>query len=562
MTDPMTDANTDLAPDSSLDQDPGLPIERVRRRTRWFFAIAYGFFGLAMRQDATYDLRNYHFFAPFWVFFNHLHSIAASGEQTFINPLISTPFYFGPRYLPPMLFQFLIGTVQGLSGPLLYLIARELRIRKPMAIFCAFSGMIAATALSEIGNAQGDTLIAPFLFGSLLLVLRVANRPETPTRNQLRTMALAGLMAGAAVGLKETVVCIALAIGVLVLALSRQWKVALANAVALSIGMMVGYIVTYGWWAIVLTIKFHDPLFPMYNEFIKSPWAQPTKNVGWDRSVHSLSAIISYPFRIAHNGLITGVVPFRQLSFPILESLFALAVVIKIKNVIALRRWREEGSHLGALCAFFITAYLLWCWTTGIYRYLVAIEMLTPIFLFLIIRYLCENVKVARLAVPLAVLLVFAIVVTQRVPNWGRTNYTWHYFTVAVPSELNRADTTVVFVGDSPTSFIIPYFSHQPTFIRSGRVFPLVNKMNDAAQSRLRHSRHVFVMWGHGPLEDQLTWTQLSASTTLATPTGPIANPYPGYLQALRISSTSTNCRDLSATVNVSTITLHYCQIR
>jgi hypothetical protein len=561
MTDQMTDPISDQRPNDDIVTDE-IHVEKVRRRTRWFFAVAYGFIGLVMRQDATYDLRNYHFFAPYWVFINHLHSIAASGEQTFINPLISTPFYFGPRYLPPMLFQFIIGTVQGLSGPLLYLIARELRLSKPVAIFAAFSGMVAATALSEIGNAQGDTLIAPLLFGALLFILRVANRPLMPSRNRLRTMALAGLMAGAAVGLKETVVCIALALGVLTLTSSRHWDLALKNAVALSAGLIVGYIATYGWWAIVLTVKFHDPLFPMYNEIIKSPWAQPTKNVGWDRSLHSISAIISYPFRFAHNGLITGVVPFRQLSFPILESLFALALVVKVKNVLTRRRWNEDNAHLGALCAFFVSAYLLWCWTTGIYRYVVVLEMLTPIFLILVIKYIGDGVNVTRWAIPLAVLVVLSVIVTQRVPNWGRTNFTWHYFTVAVPAPLNHANTTIVFVGDSPTSFIIPYFSHEPTFVRSGRVFPLVEKMNAAAQSQLRHSRHVYVMWGHSPIEDALTWTQLTTAATISTPSGPELNPYPGYLSALRISSTSSNCRDLTATVDVSTITLHYCKIR
>ncbi len=557
MTDQMVDEVVE--PTDELGERP---VEKVGRRWRWIFAVAYGFCGLIMRQDATYDLKNYHFFAPYWVFFNHLHSIAASGEQTYINPLISTPFYLGPRYLPPILFQFIIGTVQGLSGPLIYLIARELRMSKPLAFFAAFSGMIAATALSEIGNAQGDTLIAPLLFGAILFVLRMANRQMTPKKIRYRTFALAGLMAGAAVGLKETVVCIVVAIGVLTLTTTRHWKLALANGIALSLGIIVGYIATYGWWAIVLTVKFHDPLFPMYNEFIKSPWAQPSKNVGWDRSIPGLIPLITYPFRIAHNSLITGVVPFRQLSFPLLETLFALTVVIKAKNVIARRRWREDGAHLGALSAFFVTSYLLWCWTTGIYRYVVAVEMLAPIFLILIVKYLCENLHLIRFAVPVALVVVMAVLVTQRIPNWGRTNFTAHYFTVQVPRELNHSDASVVFVGDSPTSFIIPFFSHEPTFIRSGRVFPLVLNMQSSAQGLLRHSRHVFVMWGNSSLESTLTWSQLTTATSFATSTGPVPNPYPGFLRALRISSTARHCRDLLATVNVSTVTLHYCQIR
>ncbi len=541
---------------------PMRPIEKLRRRWWLLFSVTYGFFGLATGQDATYDLRNYHFFDPWWVFVNHMHDIAAGGEQTFINPLISTPFYFGPRYVSPVLFQFLVGAVQGLSGPLLYLIARELRLNKLLAWFSAVCGVVAATAVSEIGNAQGDTLIAPLLFGAILLVLRMANRPPSATKVRLRTLVLAGVLTGGAVGLKETVVCIGVAIGVLTLTVARDWKSSFVDGVAVSIGIIAGYVITYGWWAVLLTIKFHDPLFPMYNEFIKSPWAQPTKNVGWDRSVHGLSAIVTYPFRIARNGLITGVVPFRQLSFPVLEALFGLAIVIKVRNVITRRRWIESRGHLGALSAFFVTAYLLWCWTTGIYRYVVALEMLAPLFIILLIKYICDNVHFANLAIPLSVVVLVAVLVTQNIPDWGRNTYTAHYFTVAVPKDLNHADATVVFVGDSPTSFIIPFFSHNPTFIRSGRVFPLVGKMRDEARNVLRHSRHVYVMWGHSPEESALTWSELTSAPTIFSPSGSIPNEYPSYLAALNISHHANYCRDMALTVNVSSVTLHYCQIR
>jgi hypothetical protein len=538
------------------------PVATVRRRWWLLFSVAYGFFGLAMGEDATYDLRNYHFFDPYWAFINHFHDIAAAGEQSYLNPLISTPFYFGPRYLPPILFQFLIGTIQGLSGPLLYMIARELRLKKALSVFVAFAGMVTATALSEIGDGQGDTLIAPLLFVAILLVLRVANRPSEATAWKVRTLILAGLATGAAAGLKETVVCIAIAIGVLTLTSARDLRSALFNGSVLSLGIVGGFIITYGWWAVVLTLKFHDPLFPMYNEYIKSPWAQPSKNVGWDRSVHGLSALISYPYRIARNGLITGVVPFRQLSFPLLESLFAVGVVIRLRNVLTRRRWREEGAHLGALSAFFITAYLLWCWSTGIYRYVVAMEMLTPLLLVLMVKYIFDNFKFEHLGIPVAVVLIVAVFATQNVPNWGRTSYTSHYFSVAVPKDLNHSDATVVFVGDSPTSFIIPYFSHSPSFIRTGRDFPIVGKLAAQAERVLQHSRHVYVMWGHSSQEDMLTWSQLTTAATIATPSGPIVNQYPAWLAALNISHHANYCRNLAVKVNVSSVTLHYCQIR
>ena len=221
----MSDRHSVVSPSPELSENvtepTDFPVEKVKR-SRWlFFCAAYGFFGLAVGMDSTYDLRNYHFFDPFWVFVDGMRGVAPGGAQSFLNPLLSAPFYFGPRYLPPILFQILIGAVQGLSGPLLYLIARELKLTKPQAFFTALLGMYASTALSEVGNAQGDTLVAPLLLGAVLFLLRTANYPSLSPKVQVRYYLIAGLLAGAAVGLKETVVCLGFGIGVLTLETRR-----------------------------------------------------------------------------------------------------------------------------------------------------------------------------------------------------------------------------------------------------------------------------------------------------------------------------------------------------
>ncbi len=535
--------------------EPARKMLRVRW-SRWLlFSFSYGFIGLAMGMDSTFDLRNYHFFNPFWVFVDGMHGVAPAGQQSFLNPLISAPFYFGARYIPAVPFQFFIGAIQGLAGPLLYLIARELRLSRFQALVTAICGMFGATALSEVGNAQGDTLIAPLLLLAFLLILRTANYSQLSRWTVVRYLVGAGLLVGASVGLKETVVCVGLGIAVFSVAISRSFRGAIRSGLWVSAGIVVGWLITYGWWGAVLWTKYGTPVFPMYNEWLHSPWAQPTKNVGWDRSLHGLSAMVLYPFRIAHNGLITGVVQFRELAFPILESLFGVAVVVKVVTTIRDRTWKRSDSHLGALAAFFVTAYVVWCWTTGIYRYVVVMEMLTPILLFLTIGYLLKSVKMSWLTVPLSLVVILTVMFSQRVPDWGRTRYSTHYFHVAVPAALNHSNNAIVIVGDAPSAFIIPYFDAKPTFIRSGRVFPLVGKSHDLSVQIVDHAAHTFVVWGdgqeNGQNEDTLTWQGVITD-----------QPYPQFLSRAGLGTTSTSCGVFPVTVNSFVTPFHYCQVR
>ena len=360
-------------------------------------------------------------------------------------------------------------------------------------------------------------------------------------------------MVGAALGLKETVICVAVGIGVFTLLTSKDWRAALKFGALLSIGILVGYIATYGWWAVLMYEKFNSPLFPLYNEYFRSTWAQPLKNDGWNRSIHGFKNIVLYPFRIISNSLITGVVPFRQLGFAVLELYFPVALVVKVIDVVKKKNWRARATgHLGALTGFFLSAYLVWCWTTAIYRYVVVMEMLTPLLIYVTIRYVLTRFSLAKLVFPVAAVVLIVIAFSQQIPDWGRTRFSSSYFSLNVPTPLNDHHAAIVIVGDAPSSFVIPYFSQNPSFIRAGATFPLYGKMQKLALTILGKADHVFVMWGDYHVEDNLTWKGV---TTL--------KPYPSFLAEVHLGTTSMNCSTFNVVINGDApVVFHYCEIR
>ena len=105
------------------------------------FPFIYGLVALHRGEDADWDLLNYHFFDPYWVLVNHQRDIMPAQLQTYYNPLIDIPFYYAARHLSGRTVAYGIAVVQGLSFPILYLIARVFTRRRLLALAGAGLGI-------------------------------------------------------------------------------------------------------------------------------------------------------------------------------------------------------------------------------------------------------------------------------------------------------------------------------------------------------------------------------------------------------------------------------------
>lgn len=446
-------------------------------------------------QSTDSDLANYHYFVPFWFFQDGLRDVAVAGANGYYNPTIDFPLYALMRLVAPGTFAFVVGLWQGLSGPFVYLIARRLGLGRLFAVVVAVAALLSATTLGEYGSSQGDTLLAPFLLAGIWLLLRGYSDGR---RVAYLNTAAGTVLLGAAAGLKWVVGPIVVGA---VVALAVVGAPQLDRVRRLLIGMVgagVGVAVTYGWWAVELWRNFDDPLFPLFNTLLHSPYAANATFTGANDTATTIGSIITFPFDMQTNYFLTGLVPFHQYGFPALEVLGAALVVLGLARSARHRRWEPlfsspERRFLGVL---FIVAYVTWILSTGIYRYMVALEMLSFAMVTVLLLEVWRLLGARWVAWPLALAAVVVILSTQQIPDWGRMNVSSTYFTVDAPSSLISGSHDFIYVDAGANSYVATYFPARDEFVRVSSEFPLTPKMAALAASRLPPSVPTYALYG------------------------------------------------------------------
>ena len=434
-----------------------------------------------MGQDANWDLRNYHFYNPYAFLYHRLdYDVVPAQVATFYNPLFYIPFYEAVLRLPPMLVGFLLGAVQGLNFPLLLAIARNvmgstLSIPWWRGFLIALIGLLGAGNISELGTMFGDNLTSLLVLGGLLLLL--ANfRKLTDWRmpEALLLVIAAGFMIGLAAGLKQPAVVFAVGwcVAFLVIPLPIGQRIALAFL--FGVGVLAGIAGSGGYWLHEMWIRYDNPLFPYFNHIFQSSMASMADYRDVRFLPHSLVEALFFPFVIVWDPLRTGEIAFRDLRF----ALFMVLLVISGFSALGTKklggRWSQSAKPANPdvslarhkkifLLAGSLVSYAVWLKIFCIYRYLLPLEMLTPLGIWLLIDTLpWRQPKKNYAALCCAILLL----VTLRPGNWGRVSWGDDYFGVKTPLLNDPANTMVLMTGVDPMAYVIPFFPEPVRFVR------------------------------------------------------------------------------------------------
>ncbi len=152
-------------------------------------------------EDVNWDWMNYHEYNV-WAVINDRYGIDAmpAGFQTYFNPVVYFPIYYLRHLLPLPYGMMIMGAVHGLNLLLIYFLVRVLLRQTATVSAIGAAILIAAVGpmtLSEVGTSFSDILTAlPILAGCVLIL-------SAGESNHGRYV-LAGLLIGAAVGLKLT----------------------------------------------------------------------------------------------------------------------------------------------------------------------------------------------------------------------------------------------------------------------------------------------------------------------------------------------------------------------
>jgi hypothetical protein len=429
-------------------------------------------------QDRNWDLRNYHLYTGSALLQGRLtQDIAAAQLQTWHNPAADLPFVWMVHAgWPGWLIAFWLSLPSLLA---LFFALRLLDRCWPQArsrMRLVLTGVLALTGAAvgpSVGSTFNDALIAAGATGALWWVLR--------SREQAglwKTWLPAGLILGLATGLKLTGVIYCVALGAVAL-LAGPLRQAPLRVLAVAVGGLLGGVVTGGPWAWVLWQTFGNPLFPYFNQVFQSPDAQAVAYNDARFIPHGLDAWLTV-FQFTKRGFHFSE---ARLADPrILLGLLAMGLTLFVQ-----RRQRRACGDVALLLLFCLVTLVVWTRLYGIYRYLIAVELLCAIALagaataFLPKRW-------PRFVLILGLALVIGL--TKR-PSWGRT----HPFTtpmVQVRFPPMDKEALVVISSTSPLGHAVAFLPPSVPAISVANNFmqpQVCTALQARAEARIREHR-------------------------------------------------------------------------
>ena len=432
-----------------------------------FAPLCFGAFAVWQGQSTAWDLRNYHWYNAYAYLNGRSGDFLPSQMQFFLNPWIDLPYYWLATHLPLRAATFILGTVQGLNFVLIFLIAQlTLVIRDPrhkvtVCAVVALTGMTGSIGLSEAGTVFYDNIASLGVLLSALLLLR---RLETPDAT---SSLIAGLPAGIVTGLKLTAAPWCLGFCVALLVLSRKnpdVRRALAPGFFFGFGAASGFLFAYGYWGLHLYSITGSPLFPYLNSIFRSPYF-PAQSVKGFAAPNTVLGQLLFPFVFAAEPRLVVETDWRDWRIP---AIYAAMFVIGGIRLCRPKLLQWNISSLGAPSAFLLcaaaVAYGGWLYSDATYRYLLPLEMLTPLLLVICtgLLQLPEKPKWIALA---SVGLV--LVLTVQPSDWGRRPVWPEQITeVTRPDLPDDPETMILMAGTEAYAHILPAFPPQISFVR------------------------------------------------------------------------------------------------
>lgn len=443
--------------------------------------LLFGLWSLWLGQDKNWDLFNYHLYNAFAFLHDKLHTdFAPAGMQTYFNPVLDVGYYMLNAYLPAPLVGFLMGVIHGLNFVLLLAIARralpdlpaEDRYRVPLLL--AIAGILTANFLSELGNTMGDDTTALFSLASLLVLLTYWNRLASASAKSFGIAVLGGLLVGAGMGLKLTNVVYAVALCASLLLFPATPFARIRLAFVFGIGVLVGLSLSGGYWLWKMWETFGNPVFPQFSSVFPNALTPRVGVADTSWLPKTTLETVLWPFLFSLHSKRVGQATLHQWIWPVVYVLFWAWIAL-----CGLRTLRRSSSHGKALdpraryvVAFVALGYLLWLKLFSIYRYVVPMELLTPLVAFLLLTQLSAYLTARRIAA-WTLSVTTLVVVLGGVETWGHESWARQAFRAETPGLDSPQTTTAIIVGGDPAwGWLATLFPATVAFTQIGGNFP------------------------------------------------------------------------------------------
>ena len=453
--------------------------------------LGFGALALALGQDANWDLRNYHWYNPYAFLTGRLQT--DFGAAAPYNPALDVPLYLGATLLPAKVFSFLLGTIHGFNYVLLYFLGRAVLAplaepnRTWAAAAIAFIGIVGGGHLGLVGTSFHDNVVSLAVIGAMLIIARApAEIFLGASRRIYIRVAIAGLLLGIGVGLKQPTITFAVGLCFAFLLVAGTFWRRMFVAFWFGIGITTGIGLSCDFWMLHLWREFQNPLFPYFNNVFKSPMGLTAGNRDTAFVPKTFLDMLIFPLRFSFDPRRVGEIEFRD--FRILAAYFAL---LATPAILYLRSKASPTAPIAdRLPARYVIAaaalsYAVWVPLFGIYRYLIPLEMLAPLVTVAAIA-LWPTTPQLRATVAVAVLTF--VTVTAWPGTWTRLpQWTGKMVEVSVPPLPDPAHTMVLMVGLEPLSYVIPSLPPEIPVLRLQGYF--TDPKDDTGVNRLIRAR-------------------------------------------------------------------------
>jgi hypothetical protein len=328
--------------------------------------------------------------------------------------------------------------------------------------------MTGGMTVSLFGTTYYDNVLSVFVLSGLAIM--IVGR-ETLVHGTLVRAGLvagaAGLVIGSAVGLKLPQAPYALGLAAALAWPPGDAKRRSVRVAAATLGGVVGLTLFAGYWFWRMDVVTGNPLFPYFNDFFHSPLVAATSFRDTRFLPHDLWHALLDPILFSIDWRVANDLPFTDIRVGVAYVLMITAgftlLVRHLRKEAPIRATLTQPGATAMLFAFATVSYIAWILVFGIYRYILALEMLAPLAIIAAIGMLPISRK-ARLTT--LGFLAAAIALTSW-PNFlKRAPLGDPYVQVKLPKIPHPDDTMVLMTGAAPMGYLVPELPHQIPVLR------------------------------------------------------------------------------------------------
>lgn len=419
--------------------------------------IIAGSYSVYIGQDVNFDLMNYHLYTPY----AFLHGLGArnlipAGIHSFFNPLPDLYFHFvfWTFFNYPKWLAFFMGIPYGVLIWLSYFLAKDFfeghDYPRFLATCTAATVATAAGILVQVGTTTNDIPLAILSTCALRLGFKFIKTPSRPLYAYG-----AAFIAGAVAGMKLTSSPFCVALTVAIFIHFKSCRISFKTFLLFALCGVGGFLLTNGYFMWENWHLYHNPIFPYYNHFFKSPYFEPVYVTDVRFFPKNIYQWLFYPFFWAFKPARLCTEDYMQ--DPRLACAF-LAVFIFIGLFIK-KRCKTNIRLTVSLVAYLVVGYICWLKSFSMLRYGVMLEVTSSLLLVV----LCANLFKGKWAGYASLFVLGGLIYGLYIPDYQHNPFDKQ--AIVFTDKPTVEDNSLVFLMVQPGSYLIPFLNPNASYM-------------------------------------------------------------------------------------------------